>query len=210
MLREGRQQIELAARQCHLVTERRNQAACRGVELPARETVSARCAGGGRGGRSGRSDPAQDGVDARQQLAQVERLGDVVVGTDLEADDLVDGVASPGDDDQPAMPMLAQLARDREPVFARQAEVEQDQRRRIDGHELQQGTAVMHLRHAIAAALQVAGEQLRDLHLVVEDGDVLGGVQCGDAATGSSPGRPSVSAFDRTKPAPRVAQPGDR
>ena len=37
-----------------------------------------------------RLDAAQHGLIARYQLAQVEGLGDVVVGADLRADDLVD------------------------------------------------------------------------------------------------------------------------
>ena len=53
-----------------------------------------RRAGCGTGGASLRRGPAQHRLDAREQLAQIERLGDVVVGADLEADDLVDRVAA--------------------------------------------------------------------------------------------------------------------
>jgi hypothetical protein len=37
---------------------------------------------------------AQDGLDARHQLAGIERLGQVVIGAELEADDLVDVLAA--------------------------------------------------------------------------------------------------------------------
>ena len=113
-------------------------------------------------------------LDARQQLAQVERLGDVVVGADLEADHLVDRIAAAGDDDQPAAPVLAQLARDREAVLARQAEVEQHEGGRVGGHQRDQCATAVHLRDAVSVALQVAGQQLRDVDFVVEDGDVQG------------------------------------
>jgi len=50
------------------------------------------------GGRA-RPRSAQDGADARQELPRVERLGEVVVGPELEADDLVDVVALGGEHD---------------------------------------------------------------------------------------------------------------
>ena len=46
-------------------------------------------AAGVAGGRA----PAGDGADARQQLAEAERLHQVVVGPELEADDTVDLLA---------------------------------------------------------------------------------------------------------------------
>jgi hypothetical protein len=36
------------------------------------------------------STPAQNGTDARHELARIERLAEVVVGADLQADDAVD------------------------------------------------------------------------------------------------------------------------
>src|SRR5947209_8258969 len=40
-------------------------------------------------GGGGSARTAQDGLDARDQLARHERLGDIIVGSDLQADDLV-------------------------------------------------------------------------------------------------------------------------
>src|SRR5437762_2023441 len=40
--------------------------------------------------------PAQDRLHARDELTRVERLGQVVVGSDLEADDLVDVLVAGG------------------------------------------------------------------------------------------------------------------
>src|SRR2546427_7897446 len=42
---------------------------------------------------------AQDGLDAGQQLADGKRFGDVIVGAELEADDLVDLLAARGQHD---------------------------------------------------------------------------------------------------------------
>src|SRR5665213_2730704 len=116
----------------------------------------------------------QDGLDLRGKLAQVEGLGHVVVRSDLETHDLVDGVAPARDDDQAATPMLSQLPGDRKPVFAGQPEIQEDERRRISWHELHQCATVVQLRNAIAVAAQIARHQGRDVHLVVENGDVRG------------------------------------
>ena len=90
-----------------------DQAARRRVELPAGEAQrAARAAVRGAGGAAAAGagcDAPQHRLDAREQLAQVEGLGDVVVGADLEPDDLVDRVAAAGDDDQAAVPVFAQL-----------------------------------------------------------------------------------------------------
>ena len=64
-------------------------------------------------------------LDPCQQFARVERLGHVVVGTDLQPDDAVHDLARTGDHDDADVVVLAQVARQREAVFARQAQVEQ-------------------------------------------------------------------------------------
>src|SRR5450755_4242637 len=126
MLDEGREQVELATRQCDLAPVGGGESTRREIELPVGEAVSASIPG--RYGVVDRPGSPQYRLDSRQQLAQVEGLGHVVVGADLEADDLVDSVAATGDDDQPAPPVLAQLTGDRKSVFARKAEIEQHQR----------------------------------------------------------------------------------
>ena len=71
--------------------------------------------------------PATDGADPRRQLAPAERLGDVVVGAELEPEDAVELVATGGEHDDRDGPALAQLAADVTAVDVRQAEVEQDE-----------------------------------------------------------------------------------
>ena len=74
----------------------------------------------------------QQRLDPAHQLAQPERLGQVVVGAELEADDLVDLVVAGGqDEDRRLRPGRAQPAEDLEAVHARQAHVEDDEVRRL-------------------------------------------------------------------------------
>ena len=69
---------------------------------------------------------------AAHQLAQPERLGQVVVGAELEADDLVDLVVAGGqDEDGHLRAGRAEPAEDLEAVHARQAHVEHDEVRRL-------------------------------------------------------------------------------
>src|SRR6185295_6820583 len=75
-------------------------------------------------------DAAENTLQPRAQLARIERLGDVVVGADLKAGDAVDHVARAGDHDDADVVALAQIARQRQAVLARQPDVEQHHRRR--------------------------------------------------------------------------------
>src|SRR5216110_2314518 len=69
---------------------------------------------------------------ARQQLAQVERLGHVVVGAELESDDAVDRFALGGQHHQRHAGMvLSQPARQRQAVLARHVDVEDDEVRML-------------------------------------------------------------------------------
>jgi hypothetical protein len=120
-------------------------------------------------------EPAQHRLHARHQLAQVEGLGHVVVGAHLEAHHLVDRVAPAGDDDEAAAPVLAHAARNRKTVFTGQAEVEQHEVGRVGGHQRHEGAAVVQLRDAEAVALQVVGQEQRDVDFIVEHRDVGAG-----------------------------------
>ena len=70
----------------------------------------------------------QERLDPAHQLAQPERLGQVVVGAELEADDLVDlVVARRQDEDRHLGAGRAEAAEDLEAVHAGQADVEHDE-----------------------------------------------------------------------------------
>ncbi len=81
--------------------------------------------GVGGGGRVGRApDPAEDGVDPGHQLPGAERLGEVVVGADGQADEEV-GLRVPGGQHEDGhRPVLLDPPADLEPVEAGQHEVE--------------------------------------------------------------------------------------
>jgi hypothetical protein len=63
----------------------------------------------------------------REQLAEPERLGEIVVGAHLEPDDLVDLLALGGDHDDGHGRPGTQLAAHRQAVHVGQADVEQDE-----------------------------------------------------------------------------------
>ena len=70
-------------------------------------------------------DPAQQGVQARGQFAQVERLEQVIVGTGLQAIDTIgDGIAGGEHQYRQGLAFFAQAAQQLEAVFVGQAEVE--------------------------------------------------------------------------------------
>ena len=56
--------------------------------------------------------PTQDAPNSGLQLAQAERFGDVVIGTELEADDLVDLAATRGQDQDGHVGLAPDDARD--------------------------------------------------------------------------------------------------
>ncbi len=70
--------------------------------------------------------PALDRTDARDELAGRERLDDVVVGAELEADDPVDLLAASGQHDDRHVRGLAHLPAEVPPVTVGQHHVEQD------------------------------------------------------------------------------------
>ena len=68
--------------------------------------------------------PSQDRLDPGHQGARVERLRDVVVGAQLEADDRVDVVVAGGQDQDRRVAAAAQLAAHLEPIPTRQHQVQ--------------------------------------------------------------------------------------
>ena len=116
---QGREELELGRRQVD------GRAGHLG---PHPRQVQHDVAGMDRLGGLGRTvGPAQDGPDAGDQLARAERLGQVVVGAELEAEQLVELVVAGGEHDDRDGRVAAELAGDVEPVEPGQAEVEHDE-----------------------------------------------------------------------------------
>jgi hypothetical protein len=112
--------------------------------------------------------PAQHALHAREQLAGLERFGDVVVRADLEPDDAIDDVARRRDHDDADVVTLAQVARERQSVFSGKADIQQDQvgQRALDfrAHRV----AAVRRAHVVAVSAQVLPEQRAHARVVVD------------------------------------------
>jgi hypothetical protein len=69
----------------------------------------------------------QHGSDARQQLAWIARLGQIVIRPHLKADDSVDRIAPTGEHDHRQLVTGAQLLQQLQPALARHHDVEHQQ-----------------------------------------------------------------------------------
>jgi hypothetical protein len=116
---------------------------------------------------------AEDRADAREELARMEGLREVVVRAHLEPDDAVHVLAARGKHEHGDAALRAQLAAEREPVDARQHEVEHDEVHRalLDrAHEL---APVGQHRARKPFLLQVLRDERAESRVVVDDQDVL-------------------------------------
>ena len=115
--------------------------------------------------------PAQHRLDARHQLARAERLGQVVVGADREADDLVDLLGAGGQHQDVGVRELADPPADLQAVDAGQHQVEDDQVRARVAGQREGGRAVAGRQDVVAVAFEVALDELDQVLLVVDDED---------------------------------------
>ena len=114
----------------------------------------------------------QRGLHPRAELAHRERLGDVVVGAELEPEDLVDLLALGAEhDDRDPLALRAQAPADLEAVHLRQHHVEHDEVERLLGEAGEGLAAVGRVHDLVAVALQREGEQRLDRLLVVDEED---------------------------------------
>ena len=104
-----------------------------------------------------RTRPAQQRSHPGTELADRERLRDVVVGAELEADHLVELVVAGGQHDDRDGARRPQALADLEPVEPRQHDVEHDEVDRLLRELLQRLFAVGRLDHLVAVALEREG-----------------------------------------------------
>ena len=118
--------------------------------------------------------PPQLGFDPRQQLHHLERLGDVVVGAELQADDLVDDLAARGQHDHRRLDAApAQLAHDVEAAEPRQHDVEEDEIERLAGRALEAALAVAAALDAVSLAGEAIGQRHHQAGLVFDEEQAL-------------------------------------
>jgi hypothetical protein len=114
---------------------------------------------------------AQGGLHAGAELPQRERLGDVVVGAELEAEDLVDLLGLGREHDDRHRRARAHPPADLEAVEAREHDVEHDE---VEGRLAEAGeglAAVGGLHDLVAVLAQRKREQRLDRLLVVDEED---------------------------------------
>ena len=167
---------------------------------------------------------AQDGLDARDDLVEAERLGDVVVAADGEAGDLVLGVVLGGEEqDRRGVAGGAQPLGDAESVHVGQHHVEDDEVGLLLEHGGDGLGAVPDRAHGEAGEAQAGGQQVADVGLVVDDKNlrsvshppsicalavhflcVTGARRCARSSA-LRPGRTRCRGCSRTIPPPRPA-----
>ena len=115
---------------------------------------------------------AQQRLDAAHQLAQAERLGQVVVGAKLEADDLVHLLVARGQEQHRRLVAgAAHAAQHLESVHARQTHVEDHQIRGVARRDLEALFAVARDGDLVALLLEGVLDAARDGVLVFDDQD---------------------------------------
>ena len=111
---------------------------------------------------------AQDRLDARDELARVERLRQVVVGADLEPDDLVHVFVARGEHQDRDVRALAHALADLDPVEIREHQVEDDQVRTLARERVESLLARPNRADAVAGVLQVERDERGDRGLVLD------------------------------------------
>src|SRR3954470_12841743 len=126
----------------------------------------------------------QRGLDPRAELAHGERLGDVVVGAQLEPDHLVDLLRLRGQHDDRHARASAQPPAHLEPVDVGEHEVEHHEVERLLGEARERLLPVRRRDHLVAVALEGEGQQGLDRLLVVHEQDARRAVGHGQDSVG--------------------------
>ncbi|CEJ86518.1 hypothetical protein HYPGJ_30522 [Hyphomicrobium sp. GJ21] len=124
-----------------------------------------------RGGAVAAVVPSQDGAHAGENLAEVERLRDVIVGSDLEADNAVDGVAFAGDHHDRDIVLGPDFAGEGESIFLPKGQIQRDE---ADDTLIQRGArrcGIGCFGHGIPFALEARPQQTPNFGFVVNNQD---------------------------------------
>ena len=107
--------------------------------------------------------------DPRHQFQRVERLGDVVVGAQGQAHDLVHVLHLGGQHDDGEQVLFADLLAQRKAVHVRQHHVQNRQIQRTAGHAVQRVMGIVAFMYLIPLVFQADLHQVRNGGLVVYD-----------------------------------------
>ena len=111
-------------------------------------------------------------ADPRDQLVERERLGEVVVRTELEPAQLRREIGARGEDhDGQLGPALSQLSQHRQPVDAREQEVEDDEVVRCAACPVDCLGAVSRPVDSESFRLETSHEERKDTRLILHDQD---------------------------------------
>ena len=144
----------------------------------------------------GHARAAQRRLHAAAELAQRERLGDVVVGAELEPEHLVDLLGLGGEHDDRHRRARAHAPAHLEPVEAGHHHVEHDEVERRLAEARERLAAVGGLHDLVAVLAQRVGEQRLDRLLVVDEQDAGRVLE----HVGSGQGRPATLRFRMLDP----------
>ncbi len=157
--------------------------------------------GRNRASGDGQGRPTKDCSNAGDQLARLERLGDVVVRADLETGDPVDElVAGSQHDDGRHRTADAELAQDIEPGASRQHHVEDDEIGTVCRDAIERGRTIGGRDDLVALAGKVRADDLDDMRLVVNDQDSCHGLEDTRGPDRSDPAL--VVTFGQGRPGP--------
>ena len=116
---------------------------------------------------------AQNGLDARHQFADTERLDDVIVRAEFEADDAVNLLAARRNHDDRHVAGLAEFAAHVEAVHFGDHQVEQDQVGLEFPREAQGRAPIRGDLHIVQRLAEVVCQQIGDRGLVIHDEDAM-------------------------------------
>ena len=160
------QQAEFAVAQRHGLAALRREAPGVEVQLPAVEAIGANALGASLAHFG--AAPAQHRADARQELARAERLGEVVIGAELEAHDAVGFLVAPGEHDDRDLRFVAQSPRERHAVLAAQLEIQHDQVDDLLGQYRLHAAAIGDGRHPQLVLLEIVRDEIAHQRIVVD------------------------------------------
>ena len=120
------------------------------------------------GGERGAAAPEQR-ADAGEQHPRLHRLDDIVVGTELQAQHVIDVAVAGRQNENGVGVTQPQLPTDGEPVLPGQAEIQNDEVRRLALHLGEDLVATARDVDSEAVAFEVAAHELRQAQIVLDE-----------------------------------------